>query len=235
MGVDRNSLPTFSGAITPGMTIQNVKITGGIDLTNVANVTLNRVWLQPSGANRALILGPGSVIRDSDIDGSRMPNGERWGLYTNTSGNYTIDRVRITGVSIGAWLDGSGSGTMTGTYMHGFISTNGAHVDGFTRRGGTGPLAISRSRINIDSGSATGAFFLQNTWGGRIAGITLRDSYLEGNGYVMTLENKGAGTSFGASNVRLRATEWGPVTSSGGITTTEWTNVTHNGTAVARP
>jgi hypothetical protein len=243
VGVDRNTLPTFSGTITSGMTLSNVRINSGVDLSSKSNVTLDRVWIRPSGANRALILGPGTVIKDSDIDGSAMPNGERWGFYTNTSGSYRIERVRVTGVSIGAWLDGSGTGTMTDTYIHGMISTNGAHVDGFTRRGGTGPLTILRSRFNIDSGWATGAFFLQNTWGDRIAGITLKDTYLEGNGYVMTLENKGAGTSFGANNVRLRPTEYGAVTASGGITTTEWTNVylysatspNNAGAAVSRP
>ena len=237
VGVNRNSLPVFTGTITSGMTVSNVKITGGVDLTNLSNVTLDRVWLQPVGANRALMLGPGTVVKDSDIDGASMPAGERWGISSGTgsgtTGNYTIQRVQITNVSIGMWLDSatsSSTGTVTDTYIHNLISTNGAHLDGFTRRGGTGPLTILRSRIAADysdgGGShATGSVFLQNTWGGQIGGITVQDTYLEGNGFNMVLENKGAGTSFGANNVRVRPTEYAAVSTTGSINFTQWENV----------
>lgn len=230
--VDRNALPPYRGPISPGMTLSMVKIATGVDLTNVPNVTLDRVWIQPADASRALILGPGTLIKDSDIDGSAMPTGERWGLFHGDTGGagYRIERVRVTGVSIGAWLDGSAPATMSDTYIHNLISTGGAHLDGFTRRSGTGPLTITRSRIAVDysdaGGSyATGAVFLQNTWGGQIGGITLRDSLLEGNGFTMALEDKGAGTSFGAYNVRLRPTEYDAVSKTGSVGITEWTSV----------
>jgi hypothetical protein len=166
-----------------------------------------------------------------------MPSGERWGISSGTgsgtTANYTIQGVQITNVSIGMWLDsasGSSSGTVSDTYIHNLNSTNGAHLDGFTRRGGTGPLTIIRSRIAddfSDSGGshATGSVFLQNTWGGAIGGITVQDSYLEGNGFNMALENKGAGTSFGANNVRVRPTEYAAVSVTGSVNFTQWTNV----------
>ena len=224
VGVDRNSLPTFTGRVTAGMTLSRVKITTPLDLTSIPDVTLDRVWLAPSGGVRALILGSGTVITNSDIDGSTMGSGERMGIYGNVSTQYTISRVHMTNVSVGAWLDGNGSGTMSDTYIQA-RATDDAHVDGFTRRSGTGPLTITRSRLDATGYAITGAFFLQNTWGERIGGITLQDSYLEGGGYALALENKGAGTSVGLNNVRIRATGYGPITASGGITYAQWNNV----------
>jgi hypothetical protein len=120
---------------------------------------------------------------------------------------------------------------MTDTYIHNLISINSSHVDGFTRRGGTGTLTIDRSRIDASGNSVTGAFFLQNTWGEKIAGITVKDTYLEGAGYLMTLENRGAGTSVGFDNVRTRSTGYGAITSTTGITYTAWNAVhTYDGT-----
>ena len=249
-GVDRASLPPFDGNITPGMTLSRVKITGGVDLTDLPDVTLDQVWLHPTGTNRALILGPGTIIKDSDIDGSAMPRGERWGLFHGDTGGaeYSIARVSITGVSIGAWLDGSAPGTMTDTYIRDLISTADAHLDGFTRRSGTGPLTIARSRIAddyTDGGGthATGSVFLQNTWGGKIGGITIRDTFLEGNGFNLALENRGASTSIGVNNLRLRPTEYDAVSTQGPVDITDWTDVflydadkpNAAGRAVARP
>jgi hypothetical protein len=226
-GTDRADLPTFDGTITAGMTLSRVKIIEGVDLTDLPDVTLDRVWLQPVGADRALILGAGTVIRDSDIDGSRMPEGERWGLYhADTPGApYSIERVQITGVSIGAWLDGSAAGRLSEAYIHGMESTGRAHLDGITRRAGTGELTIERSRVSVDFGSwATGAFFLQSK-DEPIGGITLKDTLLEGDGYVMVLENNGPGTAFAAENLRLRPTEYGAITSTGKITSDRWVDV----------
>jgi hypothetical protein len=223
-GVDRSTLPVFSGPITAGMTISQKRL-GAVDLSNVPNVTLDRVWIR-STARQALVVGPGTVIKDSDIDGSTGPQGERIGIYGNVSaGSYAIQRVQVTGMSIGAWLDGSGSGSMTGTYIHDMVSIAGAHVDGFTRRDGTGALVIGGSRIDASGPSVTGAFFLQNTWGGRIGGVVLRDSYLEGAGYLLTLENKGAGTSVGLNNVRTRPTGYGDATRTGAVTYDQWVDV----------
>jgi hypothetical protein len=213
------------------MTVTGVKIPRTVDLSGLSGVTLDRIWLQPSGGRQALVLGPGTVIRDSDIDGSAMQIGERDGIYGNaSSGSYAIEGVQITGMSVGAWLDGDASGTMTDTYIHSMASTSTTHLDGFTRRAGTGTLTIARSRVAVDySGDgdshATGSFFLQNTDGQPIGGVTVIDTYLEGNGYCLTLENKGQSTTVGVDNVRIRSTEWGPITASGGITYTQWTHV----------
>ena len=224
-GIARSSLPTFSGTVTAGMTLSRVKITGALDLSSTPNVTLDRVWLAPSGGFDALTLGSGTVVKDSDIDGASMQQGSRVGIKGTVAGAYDISRTAITGMSVGAWLDGSGPGTMSETYVHSMTGINGSHMDAFTRRGGTGALLISRSRLDASGPSVTGAFFLQNTWGDRIAGITLKDSYLEGGGFALTLENKGAGTAVGLDNVRIRSTGWGPITASGGITYTAWNNV----------
>lgn len=232
VGVNRNSLPAYNGTISAGQTISNVSITSCLDLTSIPNVTLNRVYLHPSGCNRALILGSGTTIKDSDIDGTSMVQGERIAIYGDVSGSYTITGLSISAVSIGAWLDGTGTGTMTDTYIHDEISIASAHVDGFTRRAGTGALAITRCRIDPGSNSVTGALFLQNTWGDQIGGVAVKDTYLEGDGYVMTLENRGTGTAISVNNVRIRSTGYGPLaatpdsgTTAYPITYIQWTNV----------
>ncbi|MGB8651649.1 MAG: hypothetical protein WCD35_13430, partial [Mycobacteriales bacterium] len=234
-GIDRTTLPTFTGTITPGMTLSKVKITSSLDLSSIPNVTLDRVWLAPTaqgvGRQTALVLGAGTVIKDSDIDGTNMITAERDGIWGDSSqGGYTIARVNITQMSVGAWIDGNGTGvgTMTDTYIHDMNSNGGQHVDGFTRRSGTAPLTITRSRIDPEGQYVTGAFFLQNTWGGRIAGITVKDTSLEGMGYTMVLQNyNNAGTSASFDNVRSRPTGWGPITDNGlgGVVYTSWSNV----------
>ena len=233
VGIDRNTLPTYSGNVTPGMTLSQVKITSSLDLTNVPNVTLDRVWLKPTDGPYALKIGSGTVVKNSDIDGSAMPtSGERIIYGFVQSGTYTLTNVSITNMTVGAWFDGPASGTMNDTYIGSMFSGNGAHKDGFTRRDGVGLLAITRCHIDDTSNATTGAFFLQNTWGGQIGGITVKDSLLEGDGYVLTLENKGAGTSVGFNNVRINSTGYGPIASTpnsgngpGSISYTDWTNV----------
>lgn len=235
VGVDRTKLPILTEPIKSGMTIIGKKITSIVDLSNLQDVTLERCWMRPAGdGRRALILGNHCLIKDSDIDGSAMPSGERFGISSppgvNYTGGYQIQHVKVTGVSIGAEIDGDGEGEITDSYFYDFISSGGAHIDGVTRRGGTGRLLIARSRISTlfsDNGGShtTGSFFLQNTWGGKIAGILLQDSYLEGNGYCLALENKGAGTSLGVRNVRVRSTEYGVLSKAGSIQFTEWDKV----------
>jgi hypothetical protein len=224
-GVDRSTLPVFSGKVSAGITIRRQKVISALDLSRTANVTLDRVWLAPDGGGRALVLGPGSVVKDSDIDGGAMAQGERIGVYGVVNGTYALARVRITGMSVGAWLDGSGTGSVSDTYIHDLVSIDGAHVDGFTRRGGTGPLRITRSRIDASGPNVTGALFLQNTWGATIDGVQIERSLLEGEGFVLALENKGAGTSLALDDVRIRSTGWGPVSASGQITYQAWTAV----------
>ena len=227
VGVDRNSLPTFTGRVTAGMTLSRVKITTPLDLTSIPDVTLDRVWLAPSGGVRALILGSGTVITNSDIDGSTMGSGERMGIYGNVSTQYTISRVHMTNVSVGAWLDGNGSGTMSDTYIQA-RATDDAHVDGFTRRSGTGPLTITRSRLDATGYAVTGAFFLQSTWGGPIAGVAVKDTFLEGAGYAITMgsgTNGGDATSVEFQNVRIRSSGWGPIWTDRRIRYLAWENV----------
>jgi len=230
-GVDRNTLPLFSGTITPGMTLSLVKITDILDLSGVSDVTLDRVWLAPVGGTRALWLGPNSVIKDSDVDGSSMIQGERIAIGTSTVGSYQIARTSVTNVSIGTWLDGNGFGTMTDTYVHDLVSINSAHKDGFTRRAGTGALLIDRCRFDASGPMVTGAFFLQNTWGDPIAGISMKNTMVEGAGYVMTLANDGPGTSVSLDNVRVwcfagvGGTTYGPQVVYGNMVYPVWNNV----------
>jgi len=226
-GIDRTTLPVFTGTVTAGMTLSRVKITSALDLSSVPNVTLDRVWLKPTDGVRALILGPGTVIRNSDIDASTMGTGERMGIYGNVSTQYAIQGVAMTGVSIGAWLDGNGTGTMTDTYIQA-QTNNGAHVDGFTRRSGTGPLLLARDRIDASGPNVTGAFFLQSTWGGSIAGVQVSDTYLEGEGYVVGMSSgsgSGDSTSVSFNNVRIRAVGWGPIATDHRINYLGWNNV----------
>ena len=116
--------------------------------------------------------------------------------------------------------------TINGMYIGQMYSNNAAHLDGLTRRAGSANLSITRSHID-DSGSyVTGAFFIQNTWGGHIGGITLKDTFLEGDGYVIGTDDKdGTGISIGFDNVRVRSTGWGPIANTANTQYTIWNNV----------
>lgn len=232
-GINASTLPTFQGSISAGMTISRMKITTSLDLSNIPNVTLDHVLLIPSaGGNiRALILGPGTTIVDSDIDGSMMDHsGEQIGIYgcVPAGKTYSINRVNLTGMTVGAWLDCDGNGSMVDTYIHGLVSNNGAHMDGFTRRAGIGQLTVARTRIDDSGASVTGALFFQSTWGGPIAGVLVTNSYLEGDGYVIGMSSGSAPgdiTSAGFQNVRVRSTGWGPISTDHRVIYTSWTDV----------
>ncbi|MGB8651082.1 MAG: hypothetical protein WCD35_10520, partial [Mycobacteriales bacterium] len=215
-GVDRSTLRVFHGAVRSGSTISRVKITSTLDLSLLKDITLDRVWLAPVGGRVALVLGATTVVKDSDIDGSAMQRGERIGVAGRVAGSYELSGLSITGMSVGAWLDGTGCGSMSDTYIRDMTSIGGTHVDGFTRRSGTGPLRIVRTRIDASGPDVTGAFFLQSTWGDPIGGVTVQDSYLEGEGYVIGLDSRGQGPWVRMLNVRVRSTGWGPISTTGG-------------------
>lgn len=223
--VKRSSLPEYWGPVHDGSTLRLVKITRPLDLSELKDVTLDRVWLVPQGGHVALVLGPGSVVKDSDVDGSDMQPAERIGVASRVAGSYAIEGLSITGMSVGAWLDGPGTGTLADTYIHAMTSLAGAHVDGLTRRAGTGPLSVIRSRIDASGPSVTGALFLQSTWGDPIGGVTVQDTYLEGMGYVIGLDNHGQQGWVRMKNVRVRSTGWGAISTTGIPPLTGWAAV----------
>jgi len=232
-GVDRTTLPVYSGPISSGMTLSMVKITSTVDVSDLTNVTLDRVWIAPTDGGDVLALGSNDVIKDSDLSGEFTPAGNAavCGIRIFDATGYAIQRVHVTGVQIGAWIDGNGTGSLTDSYVQANRSLSGGHVDGLTRRRGSGTLSVARDRIeaNVD-GSTTGAFFLQTTDGVPIAGITVQDTLLEGIGYLMTLNNTGAGVSVAANNVRFHLTTanyYGDATMYGAGPTviTQWTNM----------
>jgi hypothetical protein len=210
-GVVGAALPLFTGEVKPGQTLRQVRITTPLDLSDVPGVTLDQVLVAPEGGRRALVLGPGTTVRDSDVDGSAMQHGERIGVYGDVDGGYAVTGVSITGMTVGAWLDGPGSGSVTRTYIGDMTSIAGAHMDGLTRRAGTGPLTIRGSRIDASGRFVTAALFLQSTWGAEVGGVRVVDSYLEGDGYVIRLEDCRGGDPLRLADVRLRSVGWGPV------------------------
>jgi hypothetical protein len=232
-GIDRTRLRTYNGPIRSGMTLRKVRIPHKVDLSRKRNVTLDRVWINPSrGGRDILVLGNGSVVKWSDIDGWDIPAHEISGnaaLRVFNANDYLIRRCKITGAGIGAWIDGNGRGRMVATYLYRSQSSRGAHNDGFTRREGHGRLTISRSRLHVNNpGTTTGPFFLQDTWGRRVGGVLLRRTLVEGIGGVLTLDNRGSGVSFSAENVRLRLlvpNYYAHVIEYGNIRTGTWSNV----------
>jgi hypothetical protein len=224
-GVVGAALPLFTGEVKAGQTLRRVRITTPLDLSDVPGVTLDQVLLAPEGGRRALVLGPGTTVQNSDVDGSAMRDGERIGVYGNVDGRYALTGVSITGMSIGAWLDGPGIGTVTRTYIRDMISAAGAHVDGLTRRAGTGPLTIRDSRIDVSGGFVTAALFLQSTWGADVGGVRVVNSYLEGEGYVIRLEDC-RGSPLQMTDVRVRSVGWGPIYTTCPSAPTGWALVT---------
>lgn len=241
VAVNPLTLPVYNGPFLNSTTYSLRRINAAVDLSGTTDVVIDRCWIQPpsSTGRDCVILGPGSIIKDCDLDGSAMQTGnnaERFGIYRDVGGTAsTVERCRVQFMTIGAWLDGSSNGNMlTDTYMYNFVTNgtnpNNTHTDGFTRRSGTGTLSILRSRIDCSGPSTTGAFFLQDIYG-HIDNVTLQDSYLEGNGYLMTLEARfgNGNTGFAINNVRCRSTEYGPVTTftAGGqsLVIHQWSNV----------
>src|SRR5262249_53867630 len=136
----------------------------------VKNLTLDRVWFVGSGdpitarnSPGVVVLGEGTVVKDSDIDGTMYQangsNPEGILRYGDAS-HVLIDRVRIWNFGVSTKMDGGG--VIRDTYAQQTVGFDGDHIDGFTRRDGANRVDIVRSRFMTAVPCHTsGPFFIQ--------------------------------------------------------------------------
>ncbi|WP_010205779.1 DUF4082 domain-containing protein [Salinibacterium sp. PAMC 21357] len=245
LGLTCSNLPAYTGnsSVPAGTTITGKRFTGGLDLS-AGNITIENSCIQPTSAGRGMPvvatqnfntfeIAPSKVtIRNSEFDGSKLSiQDAAWATafigVADLIGNY------VHGFGSGIAIMNSGStlnaqierNYVTGLVAWGDPATTGNHSDAFTIRDFTDrsnanrQLNVINNRFNADSGSDTGALFIQ-TYSGSIDNVLIQGNLLEGNGYQLGLnemnssysnlrsvDNRFSGTGFGATYVQ-RGSGW---------------------------
>ncbi|AXE38685.1 hypothetical protein JS278_01521 [Acidipropionibacterium virtanenii] len=269
LGLRCDGLPAYRGPtkVPAGTTISGRLISTGLDLS-AGRITIERSCVRPTTAAPGMpILGttdydrmrppPAKVIiRDTDIDGSRLDTGSA-ARATGFIGVADLERNYIHRFGSGIAVMNAGSGLdslvehnyVTGLVAVGDPAKDGTHSDAFTVRdfdiakkpGRT--LIVRHNRFDCDSGADTGALFIQ-TYAGSIGNVLVEGNLLEGGGYQLGLNQANHPYSnVRAVNNRFSGTGWGPAYVQGGAGWTRWEgNHLHGaggvgvqGAAVARP
>lgn len=244
-GVDRNSLPVYTGASTPaaGTVIRLVKITTPLFL-HKGNITLDRVWFQPTNTSGqgSLIFtydpsfstpGAGPVtIMDSDLDGSKVTNSM---VYTDAMvrGTANLYRNNIFGSGSGIAIFGTPvmpNVIVENNYVHdlrgGMFGTplQQSHNESATIRAFNGnSLNFKDNRLISKTGSDSGALFIQ-AWAGPINNLLVEGNLFETSGWCVPLEanQSGYGNNMRARNNRFVKGGYGPAYVTGGSGWAEW-------------
>lgn len=246
-GVDRNSLPVYTGPSTPpaGTVIRLQKITKPLNLLN-GNITLDRVWMQPttaSGLGGMLVTydtdygadhgAPGPVtIMDSDFDGSLVTDPM---IYQECAVRGAANAYRNNMFGMGSGICIFGSPAMPNmiienNYVHdirgGIVNGEQSHNETATVRNFSGTSMIWRGNYLVSkSGSDSGALFIQ-AWAGPIRNVTVDSNYMDSYGWDLFLDPNAFGYSnmiatdnrFGKSGYGASAVQAGP----------GWTQFTNN-------
>lgn len=240
LGLSCGSLALYTGpsSVPSGTVISGKLITGGLDLS-AGGITIEKSCIQPTSAGRGLpviatqsfntfaIASSKVTIRNSEFDGSRLGiEDAAWATafigVADLSSNY------IHGFGSGIGIMNSGPNldiTVERNYVTGLVAwgnpaTTGNHSDAFTIRDFSASsradrtLTVVNNRFNSNSGSDTGALFIQ-TYSGRIDNVLIQGNLLEGNGYQLGLNqmndpysnlrsvnNRFSGTGYGATYVQ---------------------------------
>ncbi|MBG6056120.1 hypothetical protein IWX81_002552 [Salinibacterium sp. CAN_S4] len=240
LGLTCASLPAYTGSssVPSGSVISGKRISGGLDLS-AGSITIENSCIQPTSAGRGMpvvatqnfntfAIAPSKVtIRNSEFDGSRLPTQDAaWATAFIGIADLTGNYIHGFGSGIGIMNSGSSlDATIERNYVTGLVAwgnpaTNGNHSDAFTVRDFTDrsradrKLTVLNNRFNSNSGSDTGALFIQ-TYSGSIDNVLIQGNLLEGNGYQLGLNqmndsysnlravnNRFSGTGFGATYVQ---------------------------------
>ena len=240
LGLSCGSLPLYTGpgSVPAGTVISGKLVTGGLDLS-AGNITIENSCIQPTSAGRGLpvvatqnfntftIASSKVTIRNSEFDGSKL-NTEDAAWATAFIGVADLSSNYIHGFGSGIGIMNSGPNldiTVERNYVTGLVAwgdpaTTGNHSDAFTIRDFSASsradrrLTVVNNRFNSNSGSDTGALFIQ-TYSGRIDNVLIQGNLLEGNGYQLGLNqmndsysnlrsvnNRFSGTGYGATYVQ---------------------------------
>ncbi len=248
LGLTCSSLPVYTGSssVPAGTTVSGKRFTGGLDLS-AGNITIENSCIQPTSAGRGMPvvatqsfntfkIAPSKVtIRNSEFDGSKLST-EDAAWATAFIGVADLISNYVHGFGSGIAIMNSGSSLnaqiernyVTGLVAWGNPATTGNHSDAFTIRDFSDrsrpdrQLTVLNNRFNSNSGSDTGALFIQ-TYSGTIDNVLIQGNLLEGNGYQLGLNqmnesysnlrsvnNRFSGTGFGATYVQYGSgwTQW---------------------------
>lgn len=240
LGLTCSSLPVYGGnsSVPAGTTVTGKRFTGGLDLS-AGNITIENSCIQPTSAGRGMpvvatqnfntfeIASSKVTIRNSEFDGSKLSTQDAaWATafigVADLIGNYVHGfgsgiAIMNSGSTLSAQIEGN---YVTGLVAWGDPATTGNHSDAFTIRDFTNgsradrQLTVLNNRFNANSGSDTGALFIQ-TYSGTINNVIIQGNLLEGNGYQLGLNqmnepysnlrsvnNRFSGTGFGATYVQ---------------------------------
>jgi hypothetical protein len=159
-----NITRTNSGSITtsqPGQVIQNVNVTGSIQV-NHDNVIIRNVRVsQPGGVAIAITPGAtGTLIEDCELNGTGSPTSDEAVQYTN----YTIRRCNIYGFGEGPRMNGNV--TIEDNYMHDFVDYShlDAHQDGVQTTSGSN-MTVRHNTIIMDVENGNAAIMIGTAQG----------------------------------------------------------------------
>ena len=229
-GINGERLPLYTGLMKPaaGTVIRGKKITTALDLSS-GNITIERCLIQPTSSGAFVLEGfdvnnmvpaPTPVtIRDCTIEASAMSEyNAAWSTGIRALG--TISGNFISGFSAGIAIMGLGTQLdcmIEGNYVTDILSwgnpaTDGNHCEAFTIRDfsqasvPTRQMTVQNNRFDCNTANSSGACFLQ-TFSGRIDGPLLQGNLLEGNGYLLTLNQ----LNHPYSNVRFTNNRFNPI------------------------
>ncbi|MBN2403120.1 MAG: hypothetical protein JXN64_12060 [Spirochaetes bacterium] len=162
---------------------------------DAGGITIERCLIRPVGVGKGmpLVTAGNAIIRDSEIDGSLIPD-ERIVYSIAYSGHGIIERCNIHHAATGIFINNTGSkiSVAQGNFIHNLRWISPAHMDGITVRRSDGKgLIIRNNRSICDSvRGSTGALFIQ-PYQGFIDNVLIEGNLLEGYGYNLYLEYRG--------------------------------------------
>lgn len=209
-----SSLPS-SGSVTAstsGQTIQNLNITGGIEV-NAPNVTISNVCVtDPNGGSGELAISIESnatnlLIEHTTVAGTSSTNALDTGIWN------ALDVPSVTANNVyiyNAAEDWHGSGTVTNSYMQAGATYNGSHNE---------DIYLSDTSITLahdtllNSTGQTAVLFGDNDGGAKDTPAdnhwTVTNSLMAGGGYLMYLNANNGSMPVGSSTMNITNNRFG--------------------------
>jgi len=248
-GLTCDGLEPYTGSLKPasGTVISGKRVTGPLDLSN-GNITVEKSCIRPQSVgyhNSFLVTTTicsgdscyatptgGVVIKDSDIDASRL-SASTIAKSCAFLGVGTLQRNRMYSMGSGICFFETGTvhnALAENNYVYGLRSYGDSHNEAATirdfRKNSTNTRTVKflNNRLDCSSGNTTAALFIQPTWVDIYNGL-IQGNYLEGEGYNLYMENKGGiyGNMRAIDN-RFRPTGWGPAATPSGFGWAAWSD-----------
>jgi hypothetical protein len=237
VGVDKYSLPLYSGPATPAAntTISLMKITSQLDLSN-GGITIDRCWISPDPANVGQGVsmltnwtGAPSTIQDCDFDCNDMTDTQAHMAVVANSflflGNGNVLRCHITNAGQGIRVDGLAGTSLVieNNLVHNMWTANSSHVDAITVRKFLGnSLLIQNNWADNSSIPASPAVFIQES-DGVIDNTIIEGNYISSSNWGLGLEDgtirfgRTYGNNMQMINNRFGPTGYGAYAVDGGV------------------